>query len=76
MAEVRADRKSVTADTTKPIIKKGGVPNLGLSLVPIPGGLYKVKNMDGGSPPENMKGFWNDLHELSKKIEQYNAGII
>ena len=52
--------------------KKG---KLGLKIMPVPGGLYKVKNMDGGIPPAPMGALWNDLEKLQILVEEYNQKV-
>jgi len=46
--------------------------HLGLEIVTLPNGLYKVKNKAGGTPPKQFKGMFTGLGRMTKKINDYN----
>jgi len=45
---------------------------LGLEILTVPGGLYKVKNRDGGIPPLHLNGTYNELKWLQDEVAAYN----
>jgi len=46
--------------------------HLGLVIDPVPGGLYKVRNKAGGTPPHGFLGLYTELRQLQIRIKEYN----
>ena len=53
-----------------------GLPgNKGLKIIPVPGGLYQVRNLAGGQPPSPMGGWHTELARLQELVYQYNKQV-
>lgn len=52
--------------------RKSGKGSLGLVIVPVPGGLYRVSNRDGGTPPDGLGALYTELAWLEEQVAAYN----
>jgi len=53
-----------------------GLPdNKGLKIIPVPGGLYKVRNLAGGVAPAPMGGMHSELSKLQDRVLAYNQQV-
>ena len=49
--------------------------NKGLKILTVPGGLYKVKNLAGGTAPAPMGGMHSELKTLLDNVYAYNKKV-
>lgn len=53
-----------------------GLPgNKGLKIEPVPGGLYRVRNLAGGIPPHGLGGLHTELTRLQEQVTLYNSKV-
>lgn len=51
----------------------GKTAHLGLVIDPVPGGLYKVRNRGGGTPPAEFAGMWTTRSDIKRRVDAYNT---
>ena len=51
---------------------RGETGHLGLAVISVPAGLYKIKNMAGGKPPKFMQGLYTSRTEAENLVKAYN----
>ena len=50
----------------------GKTAHLGLVIDPVPGGLYRVRNRAGGTPPKDFMGLWTTRSDIQARVAAYN----
>lgn len=58
--------------TKKGTRRKRAKRNTELTMVPVPGGLWRAHPKGGGTLPRNVGGMWVDKGELERRIKAHN----
>lgn len=56
-------------------VRMGLPSDKGLKIEPVPGGLYRVRNLAGGVAPAPMGGLHNELQSLLRLVRDYNSKV-